>query len=356
MTTATYTDVTDVHAHARAAARGTVRDVLGRSATFAAMPVTEQQSLYLSLMNDEFNKELAKRGAAPQNGVSQSLATDSGKDLGYKGYDPSFGSDVGDFKDLVDTVDFPKFVADLLKAVFDANLTVMKTQTDTYIKLMKECTKSSADFIKQVKDEESFAQLAEKKGDKYNVSTEKQADGSSKLALTDPNGDKVDPEDSEVKKDILEEKINMAKEHRAALREVLLMGVTRLVVNKGVIEAGVDFEIHATRDSKAHHDDQNINVTTVETGIDGGLAGSLFGGPSASVSSTNTNIQVNTSDKHATDDLTAKLHGKVNIEFKTDYFKLDNFANMYADGGTAALKPAAGAAGAGTPALPVPHP
>jgi len=31
----------------------------------------------------------------------------------------------------------------------------------------------------------------------------------------------------------------------------------------------------------------------------------------------------------------------VNIQFKTDYFKLDNFANMYADGGTAALKPPA---------------
>ena len=60
---------------------------------------------------------------------------------------------------------------------------------------------------------------------------------------------------------------------------------------------------------------------------------------------TNTNIQVNTSDKKATDDLSATLKGKVNIKFKTDYFKLDNFANMYADGGVAALKPA-GAAGA----------
>ena len=35
----------------------------------------------------------------------------------------------------------------------------------------------------------------------------------------------------------------------------------------------------------------------------------------------------------------AKLMGKVNIQFKTDYFKLDNFANMYADGGVAALQP-----------------
>jgi hypothetical protein len=85
-------------------------------------------------------------------------------------------------------------------------------------------------------------------------------------------------------------------------------------------------------------------VTQVETEFGGGL-GSFFGGPSASISSSNTNIQVNTSDKKATDDLSASLHGKVNIKFKTDYFKLDNFANMYADGGVAALKPqpAAGA-------------
>jgi hypothetical protein len=62
---------------------------------------------------------------------------------------------------------------------------------------------------------------------------------------------------------------------------------------------------------------------------------------------TNTNIQVNSSDKKATDDLSATLKGHVNIKFKTDYFKLDNFANMYADGGVAALKPQQGQLPAG---------
>jgi hypothetical protein len=346
--------LTDTHQHAKEHARHKVRKLLETSTSYAALPVNDQKDLYLSLVQDEYRKELERNGVTPPagNGIARSMATDSGGAMGYKGYDPSFGNETKDFKNLVDTVDFPKFVADLLKAVFDANLNVMKTQTDAYIKLMKEATKAASDFIKQVKDEESFARLAERKGDKYNVTTQKGADGSSQLALTDPNGDKVDPEDAEVKKDILEEKINMAKEHRAALREVLLMGVTRLVVNKGVIEAGVDFEIHATRDSKSHHDDQNINNTSMTTEFESPLGG-LFGGPSGSFEMTNTNIQVNTSDKHATDDLTAKLHGKVNIEFKTDYFKLDNFANMYADGGVAALKPPAG--GPATPALPAAH-
>lgn len=315
-------------------ARSRARNVLGGSAVYQTMPIEDQKSIYLSLVQELIDEEKAKLGLA------RPMATDSGKEMGYKGYDPGFQGDTKAFNELVDSVDFPKFVADLLKAVFDANLKVMKTQTDSYIKLMKEATKSTAEFLKKVKDDDPsiFAKLAETKSDKYNVTTEKGSDGSNKLALTNPEGEKVDHDDAEVKRDILEAKINMAKEHRAALREVLLMGVTRLVVEKGEIEASVDFSVKATRESKAHHDDQNINVTSMETSADGGILGSIFGGPSVSMSSSNTNIQVNTSDKTATDDLSAKLHGKVNIKFKTDYFKLDNFANMYADGGVAALK------------------
>jgi hypothetical protein len=125
----------------------------------------------------------------------------------------------------------------------------------------------------------------------------------------------------------------MAKEHRAALREVLLMGVTRLVVEKGEIEASVEFSVIGKRESKAHHGDTNINNMSV-----GGSYG--FFGVGGSFNMSNTNIQVNTSDKKATDDMSAKLKGMVKIQFKTDYFKLDRFADMYADGGVAALKPA----------------
>lgn len=318
-------------------ARADARKVLAMSTAFMAMPATEQREIYKSLVTDYADR---KRDSL---GISKSMATDSGKEMGYEGYKAGFTDDTRAFKELVDSVDFPKFVADLLKAVFDANLKVMKQQTDSYIKLMKEATKSSADFLKKVKDDDTFATLAESKGNKYNVTTEKSPDGGQKLALVTPEGEKHDLEDAEVKKDILEAKINMAKEHRAALREVLLMGVTRLVVDKGEIEAGVDFSIKATRASTAHHEDQNINVSTLDTSFGGGI-GEIFGGPSASLQVTNTNIQVNTSDKKASDDLSATLHGKVKIQFKTDYFKLDNFATMYADGGVAALKPPGGAA------------
>jgi hypothetical protein len=336
-----------VESQIKALARDKAKAVLKDSHAFHAMAFSDQEAIYRSLVQEYSDKERANRGLAT------SMATDSGKDMSYKGYDPAFGGDTQAFNELVESVDFPNFVADLLKAVFDANLKVMKQQTDAYIKLMKEATKSAAEFIKKVKDEESFARLAESRGDKYNVTTEKAADGSTKLALTNPQGDKVDTDDAIVKQHILEAKINMAKEHRAALRDMLLAGVTRLVVSKGVIEAGVEFSVKGQRESKAHHDDQNINTAQTHSEFESPLDG-LFGGASGSMDVNNTNIQVNTSDKKATDDLSAKLQGKVSIEFKTDYLQLDNFATMYADGGVAALKAGPAAGGAG-PALPAGH-
>lgn len=333
------------HEQMKATARARARAVLGDSAVYQAMSLDEQKSIYLSLVQEDIDKQRVRHGLRP----SMAMATDSGAEMGFEGYDPSFSGNTQAFTELVESVDFPKFVADLLKAVFDANLKVMKQQTDSYIKLMKEATKSTADFIKKVKDDESFAKLAESRSDKYNVTTERNADGSTKLALTTPEGEKVDTEDSEVKRHILEAKINMAKEHRAALREVLLMGVTRLVVRKGEIEAGVEFSVKANRVSKARHEDQNTNVARVGLEYD-----MPWGGPSGSFEMTNTNIQVNTAEKTATDDLSATLKGKVRIEFATDYFKLDNFATMYADGGVAALRPPAGAPG--QIAAPAPRP
>lgn len=321
-----------------ATARQRAVETLAPLGVFHTMSLPEQEQIYLDVVAQ--NLADVKR----QHGYLEPFATDSGKEMGFAGYDPSFDKSVDNFEDLVDSVDFPDFVGDLLKSVFNANLKVMKEQTDSYIKLMKEATKSTADFIKQIKDDESFARLAESRGDMYNVTV----DGD-KLALTNPQGDKVDTEDTKVKQHILEAKINMAKEHRAALREVLLMGVTRLVVDKGVVEAGVEFAITANRKSSASHKDQNINVANVQASYDAPLGG-LFGGPSGSVNVTNTNIQVNTSNKDASDTMTAKLMGKVNIQFKTDYFKLDNFATMYADGGVKALAPGATPGGGATTA------
>jgi hypothetical protein len=332
---------TSSHAEIRDLARAHTRDLLADSTVFHEMSLTDQRQIYQSLVDQFMNAERQRQG------LSRPMATDSGKDMGYKGYDPAFGADTRAFTELVESVDFPKFVADLLKAVFDANLKVMKQQTDAFIKLMKEATKSIADFIKQVKDDESFARLAQTKPDTYGITMEKGAGGEAKIALTNPQGDKVDPEDAEVKKHVMDTKREMAQEHQRTLQQIIAMGVNRMVVDKGLIEASVEFTVKANRESKAHHEDQNINVAQVHAEYESPLGG-LFGGPSGSMDVTNTNIQINTSDKKATDDLSASLKGKVQIQFKTDYFELDKFADMYIAG----LPPKPGGPAGQNPVLP----
>lgn len=308
-------------------AREMARDVLSRSESFVGMPIDEQRSLYQSLVDE--NVRALTSGA--ERAQSRGMLAD------FEEYDPGFENSVDAFEDLVDSVDFPKFVGDLLKSVFDANLNVMKRQTDDYIRLLREATKTSADFVKSIKEDDAFAYLVEQKNSPFNMTMEKGADGSMKMVLTTPEGEPVDMDDNEVKAKIVEAKIAMAKEHRAALREVILMGVTRLVVEKGEVEAGVEFRIDAKRTSAATTSNTNTNVNTVQGSYGGGI-GSIFGGPRIRFQNVNTNINVRTSNQVADDNMTAALKGKVNIKFKSDYFKLDNFLQMYSDGGVAALR------------------
>lgn len=308
-------------------AREMARRTLARSTSFQRMPVEEQRSLYLTTVDENYN-QLARQSDRFARGMVDD----------FEDYDPGFDNSVDAFEDLVDSVDFPQFVGDLLKSVFDANLRVMKEQTDNYIKLLREATKTSADFIKNIREEDALAYLVDTKSDQFGMTMEQGADGSMKVELTSPEGEPVDMEDNEVKAKIVEAKIAMAKEHRAALREVILMGVTRLVVDKGEIEAGVEFRITASRNSAKSNTNTNTNTVGIDASYGGGLS-SLFGGPRGSFSMTNTNINVATNNQMADDEMFAKLQGKVKIQFKTDYFKLDNFADMYADGGVAALQP-----------------
>jgi hypothetical protein len=324
--------MTTTDAAIRDQARDQARQTLAQSASFHALPVAEQRQLYLDVVQENIDRLEGDGQARRRVPVARGFVES------FDDYDPGFEGSVDAFEDLVDSVDFPKFVGDLLKSVFDANLRVSKQQTDDYIRLLREATKTSADFIKSIADEDAFAHLVESPAAQFGMTMERGADGSSKMVLTTPEGEPVDMEDNEVKAKIVEAKIALAREHRAALREVILMGVSRLVVEKGEVEAAVKFRITANRRSADTMSNTNTNVNTVEGSYRSPLGG-IFGGPSGRFSNVNTNINVVTSQQTAEDTLFAELMGKVNIKFKSDYFELDNFAQMYGAGGVAALPP-----------------
>lgn len=334
--------MTDTDVAIREQAREQARRTLAQSASFHSLPMSEQRQLYLDVVQENIDRLQGDGRRRPD--VARAFVE------GFEDYDPGFEGSVDAFEDLVDSVDFPKFVGDLLKSVFDANLRVSKQQTDDYIRLLREATKTSADFIKSIADEDAFAYLVESPSPQFGMTMEQNADGSSKMALTTPEGEPVDIDDNEVKVKIVEAKIALAKEHRAALREVILMGVSRLVVEKGEVEAAVKFRITANRRSADTMSNTNTNVNTIAGSYGGGLSG-LMGGPRARFSNINTNINVVTSNQTADDTLFAELMGKVNIKFKSDYFELDNFAQMYGGGGVAAAPQPGQQQGAAQPAV-----
>jgi hypothetical protein len=348
------------------AAREQVRETLKESPSFASMPLSEQKTMYMDLV-----KSLARQYS--NGGVSQAMAKKptAGDLIDDSRHVNKRIDQAGDIAgDYVQAVNFPGFVKDLLKGVFDANLAVTIQQMEAYQKLLKTSTESISKFVNAIDNTAAFGYLAENQGDDFNLDfsdddEDKNSDGTAGMVLTDKDGNKLasannpDVGDNELKTKIMDAKIAMAREQRALLRETILMGITRLVVERGNVKASVVFDFKANekiqKQDKAGTKDSSSTGSSFRAG--GGLIGSIFGGPSGGVTHSSQSSQITVSSaKSAVDtSLQAKLAGSVDITFKSDYFKLDNFATMYGPGaGGAAAPTASGGAPApgGAPAAP----
>ncbi|NMH88784.1 hypothetical protein [Flavivirga algicola] len=312
-------------------ARTRAREILTNNDTFKNMNVEDQKKMYVSVVEDQI--EALKNNGVPASNGQLSKAKKASDLIDDKRHEKGFEDGVDAFEDLVDSVDFPLFVRDLMKSVFDANIEVMQAQTQDYITLMKAATSELSKFIKAIDDTAAFAYLAENKSDEFGVIMEEDADGNEVMQLGNPNGEAVDIGDNQVKAQIMDAKIKMAQEQRAILRETILKGVTRLVVEKGVIEAEVNFEFQGKRTGekkdKALEKSSSSEGTSKRAGtgfLSKLVANANYGNTK---SKQTTKFSVSSAKSTSEDELKAKLRGFVKLEFKTDYFKLDNFAQMY---------------------------
>jgi hypothetical protein len=237
---------------------------------------------------------------------------------------------------FIQQVDFPTFVKDLLKGVFDANLKVSIQQMEEYQKLLKTATKSVGEFVNAIDDTAAFGYLAENQSDKFSLdfdTKETDASGNPKPILTNAKGERLDLGDNEIKAKIMDAKISMAKEQRNLLVQLVVAGLQRLVVDSGKVKASVLFDVKASesidRQDKAALKQAHSSGTSFKRG--GGLVGSLFGGSGSgnTTSDTKTQISVSSAKGLSSTSLEAKLTGEVEILFKSDYFRLDNFAATF---------------------------
>ena len=326
-------------------AREQTRRSLGQSLTFHQLGIDEQKALYLDLYRQNYAAIAEQRkGHSEQQGLYSSAMRGrqekAGDLIDDERHKNSRIDQAGDLAGgFIDDVDFPGFVKDLLKGVFDANLEVTLAQMESYQKLLKTASQSVAKFVNAIDDAASFGYLAENNSDEFSLgfSDEEDDDGNRKVQLTNSSGEPVDLGDNQVKARIMDAKIQMAKEQRAMLRETILMGITRLVVEKGNVKASVLFDIKASeqvqKSDKAAL--QDIKSSGSSISASGGLIGSIFGGPKGGRTSSRrkTKISVSSAKSVASTELAAKVAGSVDITFKSDYFKLDNFAALYQNGG-----------------------
>ena len=322
--------MSQINAEYQQEARNRAQSLLSQSASFREMEASEQLAMYKDLVQAQC-KELAEENGqlSTQKSVSTAMkASDQINDDRH--LNKRIGRETGEMAaDFIQDVDFPDFVQDLLTGVFDANLNVTLKQMDSYQNLLKSATKSISNFVKNVNDEDAFAYLADNMSNQFSF----MEDDDGQAALADTSGQPVDIGDNEVKARIMDAKLALAQEQRTLLRETILMGISRLVVERGTVKAAVVFDVKASE--KISKSDKASESSTTKTGGTSNRQSTWWhwwerpGSSSRSDSTKTSKISVSSAKSTATTDLAAQITGSVEIVFKSDYFKLDNFSSMY---------------------------
>lgn len=116
---------------------------------------------------------------------------------------------------------FPKFVADLLKGVFDANLRAMLKQTEAYIELMKASSSSLARLANEINDKVASKYLEE-------------------IGFTSAPYSKIE---------LKAARLSLAAQQRRLLRQTVLIGIARFLVKPHTSVSKAFLGINPERDA-----------------------------------------------------------------------------------------------------------
>ena len=300
------------------------------------------------------------------------------------------GSDA--FTEMVQKVDFPQFVAGLIDGVFNAIVHSSIQQMEAYAELVKNVSKSVDQYMKDnVSENNARDYLADRYPDHFEVDISgdkprvRKRQGADDENLPDLQGDLGLPEPvRSVDDDEIESRLvpaarrRMALDRQQLLATMVMMGVNRLVVTNGTIEASCMFELNTTdavkrkmkQERSADWHAQNKSESGYEGSYSRSSSGFLGLGAKKSLNQSwygksshddSANFSVSTSrseDSEAKVQMHAKLAGKVNVQFKSDYFPMERMVDVMQiqaiRGKTPeGTKPAAG--GSPGPALPAPR-
>jgi hypothetical protein len=305
-------------------ARAKARSLLTESESFRNMDREEQMMLYKDLVDANYNDLAKEQGLATEFAAGDLIDKERHKNTRIGGVDQDAADIMGK---LVNKVNFPGFVRDLLVGVFDANQDANERQMRVFMDLMRQATKSLAEYVREIDNDETMMRLVQS-NNQYRLGMTKAGAGRRRggkepnPVLVDQSGKEVNMNDAAIQAKILDARLALAKERRTLLRETMLMGVSRLVIEKGVIRANVKFRVDASEDTV--NDDQGEDRRHEESSFRAG-----FFGMGARISRQRSQVSIATSNTEMNSTLSAEMEGFVEIQFKSDYFKLDNFKEIF---------------------------
>ena len=231
-------------------------------------------------------------------------------------------------------IKFPEFTAKLVTDVFDALIAANIRQTQAYVELLQAVSKSLSDYIDSTKDDISGDQilqflakilespqtkvkvggtLAQAEADKINGAvniTDIQKDPVPAGAIADQNA--FDAIISAIAKRIAADKYTL-------LKEMVKMGVLRLVVEHGVIETKLTFTTYGSTFIEATKNQYNSKAFSFRASAGTGSLVSLWCKASASTSFSSLNISTAKETNRDISGSQVQIYGRVQIDFKTDY-------------------------------------
>jgi hypothetical protein len=265
---------------------------------------------------------------------------------------------VGQISRIVREVGFPSFVASLIQGTFHAIVSSSIEQMRAYAELVKSVAQSLNEFRDQnVSENQAKDNLVSRYPNVFQLNI---VEGSPRVQPRDnfdTSGDlpnfKKDLGLSDDITDLDEETINdklipaarddLARSRQQLLSTMVLMGINRIIVTDGKINAKVQFQFSAKDQAQTkavHYDYYNfgqITATSVNaSGLDSGLGsddsdefgGSNYarGGQSVSMPDVKVTSQTNT-DSTASLQASGALFGEVSINFRSETFPLERMAD-----------------------------
>lgn len=239
----------------------------------------------------------------------------------------------------LEEIKFPEFTAKLITDTFDALIAANIRQTEAYTELLKAVSQDVTQYINNTKDEisgEMILQFLSKVLSNPEVVQEGQTltqeDADSLKEAIDGEGvtetEKADIQAGQLNKSAVDKILSAISSRIAAdkysfLKQMVAMGVLRLVVQSGVIETRLTFKTYGSNYYSNNASRYNSSAFAVSAKAETGSLVSAWVKASASTSYSTVSVSTANSSNSSDSETSVEIFGRVQINFKTDYQPLN---------------------------------